>query len=433
MSVRRKQFSSHPRSDDDGARSSSAGSQSATSAPGRSSSWSVTPPTYTAAATPVTVRRKPHHRTAEEAARIEAAVRALRRRSLTELIHKRFHAWLALVHTRREASTARRRRLATHCVHVVQSHSPHVLASLYFRKLMWWRSYRRRRQHQHRALLSIRRSALKLLVFRHFSAWCTFCTLSRQRQLARNLLRRTTTSLIKAAWRRWTTFQVKRRRMAATVQPGLVKIQQQCAQVRTLQILRRWQGLTLRSALVQHLVKVNAERRLSYWFRCWMRRRFWSSQLLETQRCTRRNLRLLAKHRLRQWMRWAVMKGVASLLEQRSFKVLALAYIGKWRRLTQCTAQVSHLRERVNEWRLRRYFLVWAAWIRRGIRAVLLEQRHFVCLLQRYYIEWRLHIETRRLSYQSMRSFSHTLLRHHDEGAALRSASGGVARGESIF
>ncbi|CUI15558.1 Hypothetical protein, putative [Bodo saltans] len=423
MSVRRKQFSSHQRSDE--GRSASTGdvmqhrdpATSATIVMSRSASGPSILPLYRSSSggsghqersAQIARRRR---RAPHEFAQLEPQIRALRRQCLTDLIAKRFALWRLFLMMRREAERAKVRELGAHCVRTIMQHSPHCVASYYFRKLLLWRKHQEGRRFQHRSLLSIRRSALKSLVFRHFYSWCRLCTVAQQRRIAATLLRRTLMMRARTAWNLWTTLCATRHRFVGIIQPALAQIHQSSVRVYMSRVLHRWNTVVVRKGLVRHLAAVNATRQLSQWFHLWMRRRYWKQQVQETQRCMRRNLRLLAKGRLQSWIRWTVSKSVSGLIEQKNLALLAAAYLAKWRRLCLCTAQVAHLKARVCAWRMRRHFIMWTAWIRRGIRAVLLEQRHLVCLLQRYYIEWRVNIETRRLSYQSMRSYSHALQR----------------------
>jgi hypothetical protein len=447
MSVRRKQFSSHPRVDGD--RSASANDipqqhydvTALSGTPGRSSSWSAIPPLYRSASSSHDVRRPMTKRKKSPAvlAQVDLQTRALRRQCLTGLIQQRFDCWRRFLDARKEAERVRVVALQMQCVHMIRRHSPHCIASLYFHKMMRWSVHQGDRRHQHRSLLAIRRSALKRLVFQYFSTWCRLCTVAQQQRIAATLLRRTLLVRARTAWDRWLALRAARHRFAATIQPALAQLQIKSVKLYMLSVMQRWRNVTIRRALVRRLAAVNASRQLSLWFHYWMRRRYWRQQVQETQRCMRRNLRLQAKGRLRLWMRWTVSKSVSNLLEQKNLSVIAVSYLAKWRRLCLCTAQVAHLRARVCEWRMRRYFAIWTSWMRRGIRAVLLEQRHLVCLLQRYHIEWRVHVEAKRLSYQSMRSYSHALQRHSyntnnaaEEGGQIISRTD-PWKGESIF
>jgi hypothetical protein len=107
---------------------------------------------------------------------------------------------------------------------------------------------------------------------------------------------------------------------------------------------------------------------------------------------------------LERWQQWTDRRVMATQLEQLSFETLAKRYLRRWRRgSTRLLPTYRRLVHVTSRWRLRQHFARWYRWMERGLRAVQLEQRHFVVTLQRWFIRWRFHNGLRAGSHDGKR------------------------------
>jgi hypothetical protein len=81
---------------------------------------------------------------------------------------------------------------------------------------------------------------------------------------------------------------------------------------------------------------------------------------------------------------------MAAQLEELAFEPLVRRYLSAWVLwTTKRGPAVTELSIRHADAMRRHYLGVWRRWMERGLRAEQLEQRHFVVMLQRWFIRWR--------------------------------------------
>jgi hypothetical protein len=205
-------------------------------------------------------------------------------------------------------------------------------------------------------------------------------------------------------WLQWTC----RRHLRREAMPVLRSIQL----VAIDRLTRRSWGKWLAMPYVRRLQRKEVDRAIhrrsskvlrTFWG-AWRTRYLRRRQRGGLQQIRRKALRLLAKRSFQRWLSMTLQRGIALRLEQQSLLCVARRWIYPWIARGRVLLQLKPLRDIGAKNRARVALRRWHSWLFRILRSYQLEQRHLVCLLQRYFVEWVLHHTARGLDYASVAS-----------------------------
>lgn len=273
---------------------------------------------------------------------------------------------------------------------------PYALLKRYFGKMKLWVRRCRDNAFRLRRLLVIRREALKVLVCRCFARWLQWCVLANKQREWIKIGQESLLLLASRCFRKWFRFTRWHRRIETSVLPALRSLRGTACRQLMRRSLHTWWCVTSRNARLWELRQAADVAMVRWCMHRWMRRRFATDQLHYTGKLQRRNLKTMARMRFMAWMTFSVRRGLCRWLEQRHLRKTAQRYLHRWVRRGLQLVSLSRVSVSASVRRAHTAFQIWLRWIRRRIRALVLEQRHLVVLLQRYFIFWRLSIDEKR-------------------------------------
>jgi hypothetical protein len=289
---------------------------------------------------------------------------------------------------RRWERDGRRRTLRNLTATALSSIASRALQAAAVRQMRTWAAVARYARRQRPALQRLQRVANYYLAQRRFAHWRVFA----QRRVAESNAHRQQYDAVRrhasARLRSWLAWLVRRVTHSAADQ--------------RLRAIRRdaegmlaggaFRALTLfipihrsRTAAVATIVQSRQRRA----FVLWCRRRHARRHVAEAQLLLRRILQQRLGAAYDGWRIVIQRRMLARSAQRVSLSAIARRYFGAWERHTTDVARpVRQLQLRNEGVLLRRYVTVWRRSMERLVRAVQLEQRHFIVRLQRYYLRW---------------------------------------------
>ena len=284
---------------------------------------------------------------------------------------------------RRWRFAAARRRCRVAALAAVAATAAGRLAQWSFRH---WRCLARRHAAAH-ALRRIRRSANAVVAQRLLQRWQRW-------RLARRA----------AVWGRladmhlaarylgtWSSLRQRRHRHRAAEAACAAEIVLPAIAALACRSFRRWTAyppIARRRHRAQRFVEACADvSRLWASFRRW--RRFRKLTLPEIARLRRAALRASLERGFRRLLHFAVRRQTGQLLAQRTLAAVARTAFLRWQRLALSCPHLRAIRFAAESMLARRMLRRWRVRMEWSLRAVQCEQRHFVVLVQRYFLRWR--------------------------------------------